>query len=211
MNKRHGWWPMLALLSLLLSGSISANASHKKKNMEKKALIIIDVQNDYFKGGKMELYRPDAAADNIKRILEKCRKEGIPVVYIQHAAADGFLVANTTGAEIHPSVLPLPGEKIITKHYPNSFRETALLDYLKQIGVSNLIITGMMTHVCVDATTRAAKDLGFHCTVVADACATRELEVDAEKVPAVDVQRALIGSLGFYYADIVNTQQYLKQ
>jgi nicotinamidase-related amidase len=107
-------------------------------------------------------------------------------------------------------VQPLAGEKIITKHYPNSFRETELLDHLRQIGATDLIITGMMTHACVDATTRAAKDFGFHCTVVADACATRDLEVNQQKVPAAEVQRSLMAALAFFYADIINTQQYLQ-
>ncbi|MBC9931045.1 cysteine hydrolase family protein [Chitinophaga qingshengii] len=180
--------------------------------MKKQALLIIDVQQDYFKGGKMELSNPDAAAANTRLILERCRQQGIPVIYIQHAAdaAAGFLVAGTPGADIHSSIQPLPGEMIITKHYPNSFRETTLLADLQQAGITHLIITGMMTHVCIDATTRAAKDFGFHCTVIADATATRDLEVDGQKVPATDVQRALIGSLGFYYADIVNTAEYLR-
>lgn len=201
---------VLAIILLLLAGNIFAEGPNKKTNMKKQALLIIDVQQDYFKGGKMELSAPDAAAANIRQILDKCRKEGIPVIYIQHQADAGFLVTNTPGAEIHPSVQPLAGETIITKHYPNSFRETTLLHHLQQIGVTGLIITGMMTHACVDASTRAAKDFGFHCTVVADACATRDLEVNQQQVPAAEVQRAMMAGLAFFYADIVNTQQYLR-
>ncbi|WP_202182987.1 cysteine hydrolase family protein [Chitinophaga solisilvae] len=197
--------PVMALLSLLFAGKVSAQASHKK------ALLIIDVQNDYFKGGKMELSEPDVAAANISLILAESRKKGIPVIHVQHAATEGFLVANTTGAEIHASVRPVAGEKIITKHYPNSFRETTLAEYLKAAGITDLVITGMMTHACVDATTRAAKDLGFNCTVIADACATRDLEVNHQLVPAAEVQRSLMGALAFYYAAIVNTKEYLNR
>ncbi|QJB41573.1 cysteine hydrolase [Chitinophaga oryzae] len=180
--------------------------------MKKQALLIIDVQNDYFKGGKMELAGPKAAAANIRLIADNCRQKGIPVMYVQHKAdpSGGFLIANTPGADIYPGVQPLAGEKIIVKHYPNSFRETELLTHLRQAGITDLIITGMMTHACVDATTRAAKDYGFNCTVVADACATRDLEVNRQTVPAAEVQRSLMGALGFYYANIVNTQAYLQ-
>lgn len=180
--------------------------------MGKQALMIIDVQNDYFKGGKMELVNPESAAANISRILEKCRKEGVPVIYIQHMAADasaGFLVANTPGAEINREVAPVPGEKLIVKQYPNSFRETVLQEYLQSVGITDLVITGMMTHVCVDATTRAAKDLGYNCTVISDACATRALDVDGEKVAASQVQKVLMAALAFYYADIQTTEGFL--
>lgn len=180
--------------------------------MGKQALIIIDVQNDYFKGGRMELVNPEKAAANISRVLEKSRKEGIPVIYIQHMAADasaGFLVVNTPGADINPGVAPLAGEKVMVKQYPNSFRETALQEYLQSHGITDLVITGMMTHVCVDATTRAAKDLGFSCTVISDACATRALEVDGEKIAASQVQKAFMGALAFYYADVQTTGEFL--
>lgn len=210
MNMRHLRVSVLALVLLFLTGNLFAQ--NKKSNMKKQALLIIDVQNDYFKGGKMELAGPDAAAANIRLIADKCRKEGVPVIYIQHKAdaSGGFLIANTPGADIHPSVQPLAGEKIVVKHYPNSFRETELLTHLQQIGATDLVITGMMTHACVDATTRAAKDYGFTCTVVADACATKDLEINHQQIPAAEVQRSLMGALGFFYADIVNTQQYLQ-
>lgn len=180
--------------------------------MGKQALMIIDVQNDYFRGGKMELANPESAAGNISRVLEKSRKKGVPVIYIQHMATDasaGFLVANTPGVEIHRSIAPVAGEQVIVKQYPNSFRETALQQYLQAEGITDLAITGMMTHVCVDATTRAAKDLGYSCTVISDACATRALDVDGEQIAASLVQKAFMGALAFYYADIQTTEEFL--
>lgn len=180
--------------------------------MGKQALLIIDVQNDYFIGGKMELVNPENAAGNINRLLENCREGGIPVVYIQHIATDpsaGFLVVDTPGAEIHQAIAPVNGEKVIVKQYPNSFRETALHEYLQAQEITDLVITGMMTHVCVDATTRAAKDLGYSCTVISDACATRALDVEGEQITASLVQKTVIGALAFYYADIQTTDEFL--
>lgn len=203
----------LIVLVTFFAQGVFAKSTIKQRKMKKEALIIIDVQNDYFKGGKMELVNPEGAADNIRRVLERSRQKNIPVIYIKHVATDpaaGFLVVNTPGIEINQKVAPVAGEKIITKQYPNSFRETELQEYLQKNGITDLTITGMMTHACVDATTRAAKDLGYNCTVIADACATRDLEVNGEKVDALQVQKALMGALAFYYAAVVTTDQFLN-
>jgi len=117
-------------------------------------------------------------------LLNRFRTEGSSVIHIQHIAtnpASTFFLPDTTGVQIHDKVLPLPTEKTIIKHFPNSFRETELLDYLKSNQIENLVICGMMTHMCIDATTRAAKDFGFNCTLIRDACATKDLTVMTTK------------------------------
>jgi nicotinamidase-related amidase len=101
-----------------------------------------------------------------------------------------YFIPNTTGAEIHKSVTPLISEKVFIKNYPNSFRNTGLLEFLRANGVTDLVICGMMTHMCVDATTRAAKDFGFTCIVIGDACATRNLEIQGKTVAASEVQKS---------------------
>lgn len=177
-----------------------------------KALIIIDIQNDYFKGGAMELQNPIAASENAKKVLEKFRKDHGQIIHIQHLAADtemGFFLPETKGAEIHENVAPKEGEKLITKFTPNSFAGTDLLEYLKSKDVNELVFTGMMTHMCIDATVRAAKDYGFECTVLGDACATRDLEINGNQVKASDVHHAFLAGLSFFYADIKNTEDYL--
>lgn len=176
------------------------------------ALLIIDIQNDYFEGGKAQLVDPDKASSNTKLILEKFRKSNLPVVHIQHIAnrpGATFFVPDTKGAEIHNDVKPLDTERVIVKHYPNSFRETSLLDYLKSKDITELVICGMQTHMCVDATTRAAKDLGFNCIVIGDACATKDLEVNGVKVKAADVQTAFLSALNYFYSKVMTTEQYL--
>ncbi|MEF9478514.1 isochorismatase family protein [Chryseobacterium sp. 1B4] len=110
-------------------------------------------------------------------------------------------------------VLPQENEKIITKHFPNSFRETELMNYLQSKKIKNLVITGMMTDVCVDATTRAAFDLGFGNTVIGDATATRNRELNGEVINAAEVQKSFlagISALGNLYAHIINTNDFLK-
>ena len=179
----------------------------------KEALIIIDVQNDYFQGGKMELQNPLGALENLKKLLRWFRNEKKEVIFIQHIAVRkeaGFFLENTRGAEIHEEITPLDSEKIVVKNYPNSFFNTELEKYLKEKGVESLIITGMMTHMCVDSTTRAAKDLGYKCTVIKDACTTRDFIFEGKTVTAVEIQNSFMTALGYYYADILGCEEYFK-
>jgi nicotinamidase-related amidase len=178
----------------------------------KTALLIIDVQNDYFEKGSMPLTGSDEAGRNAGFILEKCRKNNLTIVHIQHIAirsGSTFFLPDTKGALINDYVKPLIQEKIIIKHYPNSFRETELIDYLKNKNITDLVICGMMTHMCVDATVRAAKDLGFNITLVGDACATRDLTINGQTVKAADVQNSFLAALSSTYATIKTTRQYL--
>ena len=178
------------------------------------ALLIIDVQNDYFEDGAMSLVGPYKASENIKLLLQKFRTEHQPVVYIQHIATrpdSTFFVPNTIAAEIHASIKPLDNEKVIIKHYPNSFRETDLLNHLKSLDITNLVICGMMTHMCIDATTRAAKDLGFNCCLIADACATKDLEINGTIVTAKNVQNSFLAALNYFYSTVTNTNEYIGE
>ena len=179
----------------------------------KEALVIIDVQNDYFEGGKMELKNPSEALKNIKRLLAKFRDEKKEIIFIQHIAVRedaGFFLKNTHGAEIHEEITPLISEKTVVKNYPNSFFNTGLDKYLKEKGVDTLVITGMMTHMCVDSTTRAAKDLGYKCLVIKDTCAPRDFTFEEKTVTAENIQNSFMTALGYYYADIISCEEYLK-
>ena len=176
------------------------------------ALIIIDIQNDYFSNGAMALAGSEKACKNAGLILKRYRADSLPIVHIQHIAtnpASTYLLPETAGAEIHKIVKPLKQEKVIVKHYPNSFRETELYVYLNSLNIKNLVICGMMTHMCVDATTRAAKDLGFNCIVIGDACATKDLEIKGTKVKSVEVQNSFLAALNYFYSTVKTTNEYL--
>jgi len=176
------------------------------------ALILIDIQNDYFENGTNTLVGSDKAGKNARHILDRFRSKELPVVHIQHIATSPgatFFRPNTVGAEIHNSVEPTAHEKVVVKHFPNSFRETELLDYLKSKNITDLVVCGMMTHMCVDATTRAAKDLGFNITLIGDACATKDLEIHGERVAARDVHNSFLAALNNTYANVIATEQYL--
>lgn len=178
--------------------------------MKGTALLLIDIQNDYFPGGRMELSGAVEAGLNAGKILSLCREKDIPVIHVQHLSVRpgaSFFIPGTEGVEINACVAPLTGEKVIQKNFPNSFRNTGLLEYLQVENVKKLIICGMMTHMCVDATVRAAFDLGYNCILAGDACATRELVNGEVTVPALHVHNAFLAALGAVYAKVVPAGQ----
>lgn len=176
------------------------------------ALIVIDVQNDYFPGGRWTLSGMDAAADNVSRLLAAARSDGQLVVHIRHEfpTADApFFAPGSEGAQIHPKAKNLPSEQVVLKHHINSYRETALNDILKQHDIEDVVICGAMSHMCVDAATRASNDFGYGCTVIHDACASRDLEFAGVKVPAEYAHAAFMAALQFGYAKTLSTDEFL--
>jgi len=167
----------------------------------KTALLIIDIQNDYFPGGKHPLVNPLEAAEKAYGLLQCFRENDVPHVHIQHISLKpdaAFFVKGDRGSDIHDSVAHFEGEPIVYKHYPNSFRETNLLELLKEWGIERVVITGMMTHMCVDATARAAADLGFQVMIAEDACATRDLQYGDTTIPAELVHKSFLAALKSY-------------
>ena len=178
-----------------------------------KALIVIDIQNDYFDGGANPLVGSLEASLRAKTLLEDFRARSLPVVHIRHLSTrpgSTFFIPGTRGAEIHKNVAPVAGEKVIEKNFPNSFRDTDLLDHLRSEGITDLVVCGMMTHMCVDATVRAAKDFGFSCTLIGDACATKDLEVGGRSVAAAEVQTAFLAAMNYFYATVRIAEEYLE-
>jgi nicotinamidase-related amidase len=177
------------------------------------ALLIVDLQKDYFPGGNMPLQDSLEASSQARRLLEHFRQNDLPVVFVQHLSTRPgatFFIPGTHGVEFHDDVCPLPGETIIQKHFPNSFRGTTLLDHLRSQQIEHLVISGMMTHMCLDATTRAAFDYGFACTVAGDACATRDLTYAGEKIPARQVHLSFLAALNGVYAKVVSAEEILS-
>jgi nicotinamidase-related amidase len=178
----------------------------------KTALILIDIQVDYFPGGKWALAGMDAASQNAKKLLTAFRQSDRPIFHIQHIAPAGapFFAIDTEGANIHQSVQPQINERVIEKAHANSFRQTSLLEDLHSAGVQRLVISGAMSNMCVDATTRAAADFGFECIVAHDACAAQDLEFGGQKIPAPEVHGSFMAALAFAYAKVVTTSEALN-
>ena len=180
----------------------------------KTGLILVDIQNDYFAGGRMELVGMEAAGKTAGQLLAFFRNSRWPTFHIQHISIRKdahFFLPDTKGAEINNVVMPGPNDTVIRKHFPNSFRETPLLDRLKDAGVEKVVICGAMSHMCIDATTRAAADFGFACTVVHDACATRNLDFGEQKILAQDVHASFMAALGSAYAQVIRCEDFISK
>jgi nicotinamidase-related amidase len=177
-----------------------------------RTLLIIDIQRDYFPGGAYPLVEPEAAAESARRVLEGFRDAGNPVIHMKHVwdAPDAeFMRPGTDGIEIHPAVAPAEGELVLEKSSPNSFLETGLEDQLRKRGADDLVVAGMMSSMCVDATVRAAADLGFSPTVVHDACAAPDLDFNGVEVPGAAVHAAFMAALADSYAELMSATELL--
>jgi nicotinamidase-related amidase len=174
------------------------------------ALLIIDIQNDYFPGGAMELVGSPAAGVQAGKLLQAFRQKGRAVIHIQHLSTRPgatFFLPDTPGAQIHQSVAPDAGETVFQKNFPNSFRETPLLEHLRKNQITQLVIAGMMTQMCVDSSTRAAADLGFQCVLAHDACATKAMTFGGKTIPAESVQTAFLASLNGLFAKVQSVEE----
>jgi nicotinamidase-related amidase len=142
----------------------------------KKALLVIDLQNDYFPGGKFPLWNTDAILQNIERAIAKANAQGIPVIHIQHVAKQGmapFFNEGTPGADIHPSILAAaPKAPVVVKEFADSFEQTNLEETLTKLGVTDLLVCGMMTQNCVTHTAISKAVEKYNVTILPDCCTT---------------------------------------
>ena len=191
------------MLVLLMSSIYHPIVAQQNTDQKKIALLIIDIQEFYFPEGSVPLVSPLEAAINAKELLNEFRNRNLLIVHIRHNAS--------SGEDIHPMVTPLENEEVITKNKANAFIGTNLLDYLHNNKITDLIICGMQTHMCVEAATRAASDYGFNCTVIEDACATRDLKYRDNTIKAIEVHYSTLSALNKTYATIKTTHQFLNE
>ena len=176
------------------------------------ALLLIDIQNDYFPDGALPVEGSGAAAARAAELLAAWRRRDWPLVHIRHESVRpgaGFLLPGTIGAEIHPALAPMAGEPVVVKHYPNGFRATGLAEILAGRDVDNVVVAGMMTQMCIDATVRAAFDRGLICQVAADACAARAASFGGQAVPAAQVHAAFLAALDGVFARVRTVAELL--
>lgn len=169
----------------------------------REALLLIDLQADYFAGGKLPLVGAEAAVQRAALLLDAARAAGLPVFHVQHVsvrAGATFFLPDSLGLRFHAAVEPRAGETVVVKHFPNAFRATELQRGLTAAGIDTLLVAGMMTHMCVDTSVRAAFDHGFRVRLAQDACATRDLEFEGSQVPAAQVQAAYLAALSGTFA-----------
>jgi nicotinamidase-related amidase len=174
----------------------------------KQALLVIDIQNDYFDGGAMALYQAEEMLQQSNKLIAYGEEHNYPIYIIQHVGSENasFFIPETEGVQLHPKLNISNATAVIQKHYPNSFRDTTLQHELEQKGISELIVCGAMTHMCIDTTVRTGFDLGYNITLISDACATKDLLFEDHKVDAVDVQAAYLAALGQAFCRVINIE-----
>ena len=178
------------------------------------ALILVDIQQDYFPGGKMEVVGATEASGRAGILLNHFREKKLPIIHVQHVSARPdatFFLPDTEGLSFHEKVAPLPHEIVVRKHFPNSFRDTELRNYLASMEINELVICGMMSHMCIDATVRAAFDMGYGCIVAHDGCATRDLEFSGILIPAAHVHGSFMAALGAVYARLMTVRDIIER
>jgi nicotinamidase-related amidase len=184
------------------------------KTTTKRALLVVDIQNDYFPGGKWTLHGIEEASDKAARLIDAARSDHDLIVFVRHenpTAEAPFFAAGSEGAKINEKIRTLKDDPIVTKHHINAFRETNLKDILDKNGINEVVICGAMSHMCVDAVARASNDFGYKVTVVHDACASRDLEFNDTTIAATQVHEAFMSALGFGYATMRSTEEYVRE
>ena len=203
-----------AAVCLLAAGAMAQDAGKKARMGPETALVVIDIQQFYFEGGLVPLTGSVEAAAQARKVLDAFRARALPIIHVRHVPKSVAILDGEPADpqyRIRPEVQPAAGEKIISKHFANSFRETDLLDTLRQKGITRIVIAGMQTHMCVEAASRAATDLGFDVVVVHDACATRPLEFGGRTVPADMVHAGALAAIKGTYGRVVSVAELLQE
>lgn len=193
-------------ITLLLAISVISNLKGQDAGSIDKdhtALLIIDVQKFYFPGGQLPLKHPEKTSEQIKKVLDAFRKNQMEVIHIKHNAEKN--------AEIYKLLSPAENEKVIIKNEANSFNGTQLNEYLKKSNINSLVITGMQTHMCVEATTRAAYDLDYNCYLISDGCTTKDLKFRNYTIKAKDVHFSSLSSIQNSYGKVLTAEKLVKK
>ena len=180
--------------------------------MSKRAIVVVDLQNEYLATGKLPLVGIDAATANAVRVIADARAKGLPVLHVRHESASSdapIFVPGSDGVQIMAAVAPVGDEPVIVKNHVNSFRDTDLKQQLEARGIEDVVVVGAMSHMCVDAVVRASADMGYAVTVLHDACATRDLEFNGVVAPAAQVHAAMMAAFTFGYARVTSTDAWL--
>lgn len=180
--------------------------------MSKSVLLVIDLQNEYLPTGKLPLVNIEQAAVNAVKVIAKARQEGTQVIHVQHIAnaESPIFEPNSNGIEFQEIVKPQADETVVIKKNINAFLNTTLKEILDTNKVTELVVIGAMSHMCVDAAVRAASDFGYKVKVIHDACATLGLEFNGVEVPAGHVHATLMAAFEFAYAQVISTEDYVR-
>ncbi|MBI3295838.1 MAG: cysteine hydrolase [Deltaproteobacteria bacterium] len=175
------------------------------------ALVLIDFQNEYV-SGRLPLPKIEAVVGETRRLLEWARARKMPVIHVFHQGQTGGLFdVSVEAGKVIAELAPKAGEVVIYKVFPNAFNGTELERVIRKEGRTSILFAGLMTHMCLDASVRAAFDKGFHSAVVASTTATRALPgVGGAALDAEVLKRASLASLQDLVALIIPSVNDLR-
>ncbi len=179
----------------------------------KRALLVIDVQNEYF-SGLLPITYPQGHLDNILKAMDNAKANGIPVVVVQHTFPQPdkpFFQRNTSEWELHPEVSKRAHDFLIEKNLPGSFTGTDLESWLRQHGIDTVVIAGYMTHMCCDTTAREAVHRGFTVEFLSDATGTLPLQNEAGEVSAEELQRSFLCAQQMLLSEVISTEAWSER
>jgi nicotinamidase-related amidase len=213
---------MKNILIAVLAGFLRAGLGHAEPNKDetvkgrtkemKRALLVIDVQNEYF-AGKLPVTHPPGSLENILRAMDCARENGIPVVVIQHTSPQKDAVVFRKGTEewnLHPKIASQAYDHLIEKNLPGSLTGTDLGSWLREQKVDTVVITGYMTQMCCDTTARQATHMGFVVEFLSDATGTLPVSNKAGSVKAEELHRATLVTQAMMYSKVMTTDQWIE-
>lgn len=179
---------------------------------KKRALIVIDVQNEYFTG-RLPVSYPSNSFENILKVIDVSKKENIPVIVVQHSSdiSNTPFEKGTVGWELHDSIKDLEFEHYVEKTLPSSFVGTDLQEWLENNSIDTLVISGYMTQMCCDTTARYAKHLGYEVEFLSDATGTLSIENDGGKVSAKELHDAILVTQAMRFSKVISSKDWIKQ
>lgn len=181
-------------------------------NIMKRALLVIDVQNEYFKG-KLPVTHPKDSFQNILKAIDSANKMEIPVILVQHSNLDKDAATFKIGTDehdIHEEVLKRDFDKIIEKNLPGSFTGTGLKPYLNENNIETVAICGYMTQMCCDTTARQAMHLGFNVEFLSDATGTLDIFNSAGKINAEELHKAILVTQAMRFSKVITTSEWIE-
>lgn len=178
----------------------------------KRALLVIDVQNEYFTG-KMPITYPAGSFDKILGTVDAANQNDIPVILIRHGAPQkdaAAFVKGSMGWEIREELLGKKHLCIIDKTLPGSFTDTRLEELLRELEIDTIVICGYMTQMCCDTTARQAVHLGFSAEFLADATGTLDVANNAGKITAEDLHKAILITQAMRFSKVLSTDEWIR-
>ncbi|RQN09185.1 cysteine hydrolase [Clostridium butyricum] len=176
----------------------------------REVLILIDIQNMYFCEGDYKLYEPERAGKKAAEVLKKFRMENKPVIHVKHNFKVDSMENGEYLLDFNECVKPKKKEIIVSKNYPSAFLKTDLKKQLDKLKVDKLVIVGMMTHMCIDTTVRAAQNYGYKVTVIHDACTTKDLKWNGQTIDAQTVHDSIMASLQGTFGEVISCEEFME-